>query len=72
MKSETSVVREHEEFMWLHGALDENENYAGFIVSSFQNFLIYVYERSCEIEMTKFCGVKVSPLKYFVFQCVLD
>ncbi|CAJ0929701.1 unnamed protein product, partial [Mesorhabditis belari] len=32
MKAETSVVREHEEFMWLHSCLDENENYAGFII----------------------------------------
>ncbi|CAB3397858.1 unnamed protein product [Caenorhabditis bovis] len=32
MKSETSVVREHEEFLWLHGALEANENYAGFII----------------------------------------
>ncbi|KAF8386314.1 snx-6 [Pristionchus pacificus] len=32
MKPETSVVREHEEFIWLHSCLDENENYAGFII----------------------------------------
>lgn len=25
--------REHEEFIWLHSCLEENENYAGFIVS---------------------------------------
>lgn len=33
MRPETSVVREHEEFLWLHSVLDENESYAGFIVS---------------------------------------
>lgn len=33
LKPETSVVREHEEFLWLHGVLEENESYAGFIVS---------------------------------------
>ncbi|KAK6012204.1 hypothetical protein OSTOST_22651, partial [Ostertagia ostertagi] len=32
MRAETSVVREHEEFLWLHSVLDENESYAGFIV----------------------------------------
>ncbi|CAD6186659.1 unnamed protein product [Caenorhabditis auriculariae] len=32
MKPETSVVREHEEFLWLHTVLEENENYAGFII----------------------------------------
>jgi sorting nexin-5/6/32 len=32
-KPETSVVREHEEFLWLHACLDENPAYAGFIVA---------------------------------------
>ncbi|CAI2352624.1 unnamed protein product [Caenorhabditis sp. 36 PRJEB53466] len=32
MKPETAVVREHEEFLWLHGVLEENESYAGFII----------------------------------------
>ncbi|CAI5450950.1 unnamed protein product [Caenorhabditis angaria] len=32
MKSESSVVREHEEFLWLHGVLEENVKYAGFII----------------------------------------
>ncbi|KJH53648.1 PX domain protein [Dictyocaulus viviparus] len=32
MRSETYVIREHEEFLWLHSVLDENESYAGFIV----------------------------------------
>ena len=40
MKKETSVVREHEEFMWLHSVLDENENYAGFIVSPLYNLVV--------------------------------
>uniref|UniRef100_F1L2R3 Sorting nexin n=1 Tax=Ascaris suum TaxID=6253 RepID=F1L2R3_ASCSU len=31
-KNEMSVVREHEEFIWLHSCLDENEAYAGFII----------------------------------------
>jgi sorting nexin-5/6/32 len=35
-KSEISVVREHDEFIWLHTCLEECEDYAGFIVY-FQN-----------------------------------
>uniref|UniRef100_A0A915PVE2 PX domain-containing protein n=1 Tax=Setaria digitata TaxID=48799 RepID=A0A915PVE2_9BILA len=31
-KNEVSVVREHEEFIWLHTCFDENESYAGFII----------------------------------------
>jgi hypothetical protein len=32
-KQEFSVVRQHEEFVWLHDRFEENEEYAGFIVS---------------------------------------
>src|SRR4051812_40984522 len=32
-KQEISVVREHEEFIWLHNCLEDNEASAGFIVS---------------------------------------
>ncbi|CAD5225510.1 unnamed protein product [Bursaphelenchus okinawaensis] len=31
-KSEMSVVREHEEFVWLHTCLEDAEEYAGFII----------------------------------------
>ncbi|MFH4983232.1 hypothetical protein AB6A40_009941 [Gnathostoma spinigerum] len=31
-KHEMSVVREHEEFIWLHSCLEDNEAYAGFII----------------------------------------
>lgn len=31
-KSDFSVVRQHEEFIWLHDSLEENEKYAGFII----------------------------------------
>uniref|UniRef100_A0A1E1X5Y9 Sorting nexin n=1 Tax=Amblyomma aureolatum TaxID=187763 RepID=A0A1E1X5Y9_9ACAR len=31
-KPEFSVLRQHEEFIWLHDALEECENYAGFII----------------------------------------
>ena len=33
-KPEFSVVRLHEEFVWLHDRFEENELYAGNIVSS--------------------------------------
>lgn len=32
-KGEFSVVRQHEEFIWLHDRFEDNEEYAGFIVS---------------------------------------
>ncbi|XP_076318281.1 sorting nexin-6-like isoform X2 [Tachypleus tridentatus] len=31
-KSEFSVVRQHEEFLWLHDCLESNEKYYGFII----------------------------------------
>ncbi|XP_075589478.1 sorting nexin 6 [Dermatophagoides farinae] len=31
-KNEFSVVRQHEEFIWLHNSLVENEDYAGYII----------------------------------------
>nr|XP_027209667.1 sorting nexin-6-like [Penaeus vannamei] len=31
-KPEFSVVRQHEEFIWLHDRFDENEDYAGYII----------------------------------------
>ena len=33
-KSEMSVVRQHEEFIWLHDRFVENEDYAGIVVSN--------------------------------------
>ncbi len=32
-ESEFSVVRQHEEFIWLHDRYEENEDYAGIVVS---------------------------------------
>ena len=34
-KSDFNVVRQHEEFIWLHNSLIENEEYGGYIVSIF-------------------------------------
>ncbi|VVC29763.1 Hypothetical protein CINCED_3A002373 [Cinara cedri] len=31
-RSEFSVVRQHEEFIWLHDQFEENEDYAGYII----------------------------------------
>ncbi len=33
-ESEFSVTRQHEEFIWLHERYNENEEYAGLIVTS--------------------------------------
>lgn len=33
-KKDFFVVRQHEEFIWLHDRYEENEEYAGYIVSS--------------------------------------
>lgn len=33
-KQDFSVVRQHEEFIWLHDRFEENESYAGYIVSN--------------------------------------
>ena len=32
-KTDFTVVRQHEEFVWLHDRFEENEEYAGYIVS---------------------------------------
>lgn len=41
-KSDNLVVRQHEEFVWLHDRFEENEKYAGYIVSKISTFL-YCY-----------------------------
>lgn len=33
MKQDFFVVRQHEEFVWLHDRYEENDEYAGYIVS---------------------------------------
>lgn len=40
-KSDNNVVRQHEEFVWLHDRFEENEEYAGYIVSL---RIIVIYE----------------------------
>lgn len=37
-QNEFSVVRQHEEFIWLHDSFVENEEYAGYIVSTVECF----------------------------------
>lgn len=36
-KKDFFVVRQHEEFIWLHDRFEENEEYAGYIVSNIIN-----------------------------------
>ncbi len=40
-QNEFSVVRQHEEFIWLHDSFVENEEYAGYIVSPVKCFAYY-------------------------------
>ena len=46
-EGEFSVVREHEEFVWLHDRYVENEDYAGIIVST-NPVIVNYYEQSTE------------------------
>ena len=41
-KSEFFVVRQHEEFVWLHDRFEENEEYAGYIVCSIILFIYFL------------------------------
>lgn len=40
-KPDNLVVRQHEEFVWLHDRFEENEEYAGYIVCL---FLLFMFE----------------------------
>lgn len=40
-KSDFCVVRQHEEFVWLHDRFEENEEYAGYIVSHEDKFATF-------------------------------
>uniref|UniRef100_A0A8C8W4D6 Sorting nexin-6 n=1 Tax=Peromyscus maniculatus bairdii TaxID=230844 RepID=A0A8C8W4D6_PERMB len=42
-QDEFSVVRQHEEFIWLHDSFVENEDYAGYIVSIRFPFLVKIF-----------------------------
>lgn len=42
-KKDFHVVRQHEEFIWLHDRYEENEEYAGYIVSILCAFYIDFY-----------------------------
>lgn len=41
-KPENLVVRQHEEFVWLHDRFEENEEYAGYIVRII--FVLFSYQ----------------------------
>lgn len=43
-KSEFFVVRQHEEFVWLHDRYEENEEYAGYIVSTMEIIKLFIIE----------------------------
>lgn len=44
-KKDFIVVRLHEEFIWLHDRFEENEEYAGYIVSSNREFACFRWEK---------------------------
>lgn len=44
-KPDNNVVRQHEEFVWLHDRFEENEEYAGYIVSLWIFILLLILER---------------------------
>lgn len=41
-KSDFLVVRQHEEFVWLHDRFEENEEYGGYIVSFVDVDVVFV------------------------------
>lgn len=43
LKSELSVVREHEEFIWLHNCLENNDDFAGFIVRFYYYYFMDIF-----------------------------
>lgn len=45
-QNEFSVVRQHEEFIWLHDSFVENEEYAGYIVRRVYAADIHVLEKT--------------------------
>ncbi|EEC00832.1 sorting nexin, putative [Ixodes scapularis] len=68
-KPEFSVVRQHEEFIWLHDALEECENYAGRVL-----FLSWCQDCRCELVKKLDSPVSahakcVALLKRFVLSC---
>jgi len=49
-ESEFSVVRQHEEFIWLHDRYNENPEYAGIIVSiPFYHVLNEIYYQELNV-----------------------
>lgn len=54
---EFSVVRQHEEFVWLHDRYEENEDYAGIVVSS-----IYFYRYNEQCGCLGICSLSVKQI----------
>lgn len=51
-KPDFFVVRQHEEFVWLNDRFEENEEYAGYIVS---------FDNHFKIDLQKFLFLKIPP-----------
>jgi hypothetical protein len=62
-KTEFFVVRQHEEFVWLHDRFEENEEYAGYIVCDFKyKTLLY---NICK-DLNKICIFVLEINLYFI------
>lgn len=62
-KSDFLVVRQHEEFVWLHDRFEENEEYAGYIV---RELWIYINSDMREADSSTFLKIWIL----LSFDCV--
>lgn len=71
-ESEFSVTRQHEEFIWLHDQFNENEEYAGLIVSNYIRFTMSIIQSLNDMILNYVCMFSVllsKILKRFV-RCI--
>lgn len=61
-KPDFLVVRQHEEFVWLHDRFEENEEYAGYIVRPITLSIFHILH--CFYRNTEFCSVWVWKMHF--------
>ncbi|OWK08892.1 SNX6, partial [Cervus elaphus hippelaphus] len=54
-QNEFSVVRQHEEFIWLHDSFIENEDYAGYIY-------LAIFKKTVAMHEVFLCRVAAHPI----------
>lgn len=73
-QNEFSVVRQHEEFIWLHDSFVENEDYAGYIVRL--TLVCFLLHCDCflmlSLMMFLFIGVFLLSLMLLLFMTILS